>query len=206
MPEHTADGATLDWSEFNRQALTRPPRELLRRTLGCFDLEGRAPGIAVDLGCGSGPDTIELLRRGWYVHAVDENANGLAMLRGTLPPEAQSRLDTHETRFENFDFPSCDLVWSSWSLPFCPAERWPKLLQRIVTGLRPNGRFAGDLFGKKHAFASEPGVFTLTEAELRKQLANLTIEAFDIEDGVRPSGGAMTRWHAFGIAVRVPMR
>jgi len=80
------------------------------------------------------------------------------------------------------------------------------LLQRVLAALQPNGRFAGDLFGEKHPWASEPGVFTLTEAQLRQQLANLVIEAFDIEDGLRPSVRGLTRWHAFGIAVRVPAR
>lgn len=63
---------------------------------------------------------------------------------------------------------------------------------------------SGDLFGDKHAFSAESGVFTITEAALRQQLAGVVIEAFDIEDGLRPSGGELTRWHAFGIAVSVP--
>ncbi len=126
------------------------------------------------------------------------------MLRSQLPLDARTRLQTHEARFEDFEFPACDLVWSGWSLPYCPADRWPALLGRIAHALRPNGRFAGDLFGDSHAWAAEPGVFTLSEAALRAQLEGLVIEAFDIEDGIRPSGGGLTRWHAFGIAVRVP--
>ena len=45
------------WDDFVRSSRLRPSRELLRRTLGAFALAGQAPGVAVDLGCGSGPDT-----------------------------------------------------------------------------------------------------------------------------------------------------
>ena len=192
------------WSGFHRAALGRPARELLRRTLGCFDLERRPPGVAVDLGCGSGAETLELLRRGWQVHAVDADSSGIALLEASVPPEVRPRLHTHVTRFEDFELPSCDLVWSGFSLPYCAAAQWPLLWSHIVAALNVNGRFAGDIFGNKHAWAVEPEVHVLTEAALRHQLEGLVIEAFDIEDGLRPSGGELTRWHAFGIAARKP--
>lgn len=194
--------AESSWSSFHRGALARPTRELLRRTLGCFDLERRPPGVAVDLGCGSGPETLELLRRGWQVHAVDADAGGIAMLTGLVPPEVRVRLTTHVASFETFEFPRGDLVWFGFSLPYCPAAHWASLWGRIIAALRPEGRFAGDIFGDKHAWAAEPEVHTLTETALRHQLAGLVVEAFDIEDGFRPTGDGLTRWHAFGIAAR----
>lgn len=199
---NAADAAP--WDSFVRSNRLRPPRELLRRTLGAFALEGRAPGIAVDLGCGSGPDTVELLRAGWTVHAVDSNAVGLQLLRDGAPPDAAARLHTHQRPLQDFELPACDLVWSSWALPYCPAERWPALLGRIVAALNPGGRLAGDLFGPRHAWAGEEGIFTIAKPALRQRLKPLVVEAFDIEDGWRPSAGEMTRWHAFGISARKP--
>lgn len=199
-----ADATSAPWDGFVRHNRLRPPRELLRRTLGAFALEGRAPGVAVDLGCGSGPDTVELLRAGWTVHAVDTNATGLQLLCDGVPPDAAPRLHTHPVPLQEVALPRCDLVWSSWALPYCPADRWPDLLGRIVAALNPGGRLAGDLFGPRHAWAGEEGIFTIDEAMLRQQLSPLVLEAFDTEDGLRPSAGAMTRWHAFGISARKP--
>lgn len=196
--------APQPWDDFVRSNRLRPSRELLRRTLGAFALEGRPPGVAVDLGCGSGPDTVELLRRGWTVHAVDTNAEGLRLLTDGLPADAHGRLHTRLCPFEDVALPTCDLVWSSWALPYCPCERWPGFWQGLIAALRPGGRLAGDLFGPRHAWAGEDGIFTIGEAELRQSLQGLEIEAFDIEDGLRPSAGQMTRWHAFGISARKP--
>lgn len=193
---------STNWIAFQRGSLGRPPRELLTRTLNFFAVEGAAPGVAIDLGCGSGPDTLELLRQGWRVHAVDTEPWGLQALRAAVPPEHADRLHTYTCRFESFDFPPCDLVWAGFALPFCPRAAWSTLVNRIARALNPGGRFAGDLFGDKHAWSGEDDVLTLTKGQARQVLAPFVVEAFDIEDGYRVSGGQVTRWHAFGFAAR----
>lgn len=193
-----------DWEAFHQATRGRPPRELLTRTLNFFAVEGRAGGVAVDLGCGSGPDARELLRRGWQVHAVDAEPAGLDLLRQSVPPDYQARLHTHAARMEDFDLPPCDLVWAGFALPFVSAQSWSPLLRRVFAALRPGGRFAGDIFGDRHAWASEDGVLTRREDQVRGDLAEFRIEAFDVEDGWRVSGNEVTRWHAFGFAVRKP--
>jgi SAM-dependent methyltransferase len=191
------------WADFHKHAMGRPPRELLTRTVSFFLMEGKAPGVAIDLGCGSGPETRELLRRGWHVHAVDADPDGLDLLRESVPSDYTSRLETHVTKFEAFDFPTCDFIWAGWAFPYCKADEWPLLVQRATSAVRPGGRIAGDVFGNKHAWAQETSVLTFTEQQLRITLRNLEIEAFDVEDGYRALG-ELTRWHAFGFSARKP--
>jgi SAM-dependent methyltransferase len=193
-----------EWTSFNRAAVGRPSRELLRRTLGCAALSGLSAGVAVDLGCGSGADALELLRRGWTVHGVDADPSGLEMLAQAAPSSVCERLHLHHSAYESFTLPECDLVWAGYSLPFCPPRRWPELWSAIKDALRPGGRFAGDFFGPKHAFAADGDVLLFSEEDLRAQLTGMLVEAFDIEDGVRPSGNQITRWHAFGVAALKP--
>lgn len=199
-----AAGEDGEWTGFNRAALGRPPRELLRRAIGLAALTGTPAGVAVDLGCGSGADTLELLRRGWTVHAVDSDGPSLRLLAQQVPADARERLHLHEAAFQDFAFPRCDLVWAGYSLPFCPPAAWPALWPAIVAALRPGGRFAGDLFGERHGFAIDDDVMLLAEPRVRDLLAGLEVESFDVEDGVRPSGGQVTRWHAFGVIARRP--
>ncbi len=77
-----------EWARYY-DATGDEPRETLLDALERFT----APGVAVDLGCGTGRDTVELLRRGWKVVAVDSEEEAIRRLR-TATGDAE-RLETH---------------------------------------------------------------------------------------------------------------
>ena len=67
-----------NWASYYEKTGQRPPRATLIRALDSFDREERPDNaLAADLGCGSGRDTIEILRRGWPVHAVDASRDAI---------------------------------------------------------------------------------------------------------------------------------
>src|SRR5690606_3661669 len=67
--EHYAE--KRDWPGYFEVVLGKPARETLVDALARFERDGAAPGFAIDLGCGEGRDSAELLRRGWRVLAID---------------------------------------------------------------------------------------------------------------------------------------
>ncbi|MFQ3618994.1 MAG: class I SAM-dependent methyltransferase, partial [Cyanobacteriota bacterium] len=75
------------WSDYYDLMQGRPPRETLLRSLSLFDAEAGAAGsehfagFAVDIGCGEGRDTAELVRRGWRVLAIDGEPEAIARLQ-----------------------------------------------------------------------------------------------------------------------------
>ncbi|MFH7029096.1 MAG: class I SAM-dependent methyltransferase [Heteroscytonema crispum UTEX LB 1556] len=89
--------------------------------------------FAIDLGCGEGRDTVELLRRGWRVLAIDGEVEAINRLLNR-PSINREFLETRVTRFENLILPDAvDLINASFSLPFCPPEFFPSTLRRKLS-------------------------------------------------------------------------
>ncbi len=202
--------AELDWPGYYRAVLGKPPRDTLLAALEAFDHEDAGAGsrpptprLAIDLGCGEGRDTIELLRRGWRVLAIDDHADAFVHLAPRVRPEDAPRLETRVAGFQRTPLPSADLVNASYALPFCEPADFPVLWDRIVQSIRPGGRFAGQLFGDRDAWAALPGRSHQTEDHARSLLDSFDVEQFRIEENDSPSTtGPVKHWHVFHIVAR----
>lgn len=92
-----------DWSAYYNAVVGRPPRDTLLAALARFEAEESTTGLrfAVDLGCGDGRDTVELLRRGWRVLGIDGNKEAIARLL-SRPDINSEYLETKVARFSFF--------------------------------------------------------------------------------------------------------
>ncbi|MDX6750332.1 class I SAM-dependent methyltransferase [Geminicoccaceae bacterium 1502E] len=194
------------FARYHARAGGGPPRPTLLAALKAFGPSGQADApVAVDLGCGTGRDTLELLRRGWRVLAVDRDPGALEALRGRA---AAARLRAPETLAADFStvaLPPCDLVNASFCLFLCPPARFSRLWRRILEALRPDGRFAGQLLGPRDGWAGRPGITIHDEAALDALLAGLAVERRLEEeaDTVTPRGNAK-HWHLWHVVARQP--
>ena len=191
------------WQRYYQETGARPPRETLLFALDRFEDEEREPGFAVDLGCGNGRDTVEMLRRGWRVLAVDAQESAVAGLaeRPDLPPVGE--LQTLVSRFAEARWPEADLVNSSFALPLCPAVDFHATWRRIVNSLKPGGRFSGHWFGPNDDWAGDPSITHLERNEAEEMLAGLEVEHFreEEDDSVTPRG-TPKHWHIFHIVAQ----
>ncbi len=89
-----------DWVGYYDGQGEREPHDLLLQVLAMFDDDGRR-GLAVDLGCGQGFESAELLRRGWEVIAIDATEEGIRRLRRRVPESDALRLRTVVSRMED---------------------------------------------------------------------------------------------------------
>src|SRR5690348_12406988 len=107
-----------DWNAYYRAVSGRPPRELLRHALRLFPDTPSGSRLALDIGCGTGNETLELLRQGWRVLAIDEQPSALEALRSAVSPADVGRLQIHMGSVTDLQMPEVDLVWAGRSLPF----------------------------------------------------------------------------------------
>jgi tellurite methyltransferase len=193
------DRSTSSWRDYYTATAGRPPRPTLLFALDRF----AAPGRAADLGCGDGRDTIELLRRGWSVMAIDSEPDAIARLRARsdLPPAAV--LDARCARFEDADWGEVALVNASFALPICPPERFAALWAKITRSLCSGGRFAGQLYGTRDSWAERRGMTFLDRDTALRLLDAYAVELFEEEesDSVTPRG-EKKHWHIYHVVAR----
>lgn len=197
-------GAPVDWGAYYQKTGQRPPRPTLVRALDAFAAEGlEAGGKAVDLGCGSGRDTIEILRRGWPVFAVDAEPAAIEKLlsRSDLPDN--SRIETLVSRYEDMTLPSCELVNAGFSLPLCPPDSFPDVWKKIVDALTTGGRFSGQLYGDRDSWVDRPGMTCHSRDQVLELLQPFDIEMLEEEedDSVTPRG-VEKHWHIYHVVAR----
>ena len=192
-----------DWVRYYDEQEDREPRDLLLQALASFEREGRT-GHAVELGCGQGFDTAELLRRGWDVDAVDGSDEGIHRLRERVG-DVGTRLRTVVSRMEDAEIRSADLVYASFSLPYCRPDAFPRLWSDIREAIRPGGRFAGQLFGDRDTWASTEDDMTFFDIPAARDLFDgFTLESFEEEEEDGEAWGRMKHWHVFHAIARRP--
>ena len=179
------------------------PRETLLQALAALESEGRPPGVAVDLGCGSGRDTLELLRRGWRVVAVDAEPAAIELLLGHPDAASRDRLQTVVARVADAEWPEAELVNASFSLPFCRPDEFERTWTRIVASLGPGGCFCGQLFGERDGWAPADDMTFHSRAEVEELVAGLDVERLDeLEEDGRTAVGDAKHWHLFHLVAR----
>ncbi|MBL0921000.1 MAG: class I SAM-dependent methyltransferase [Phycisphaerales bacterium] len=212
------DRLDRDWPAYFDAVEGNPARDTLLLALDRFDAEGGPrSGLMIDLGAGSGRDTIIALRRGWRVTAVDGSAEGLTRLgaKAADEPDAPLRLLAVEAKFEEMDLSriapqGAPLVNASFSLPFCAPEHFEQVWAQIVATLaraagegRP-ARFAGQLFGDRDSWAGIPGRTHHTRAHAERLFRGFALERFEeVEKDGNDAFGNPKHYHVFHVVARL---
>lgn len=196
----TAAAEPISWPEYYAKTEGRPPRPTLLAALDRFDAEG-VKGFAVDLGCGSGRDSLEILKRGWELLAVDSEIEGLKRLHDKT--DCGAKLQTCCNAFQTMTLPPALLINASFALPLVPPEDFSDVWRKVVTALLPGGRFAGQLFGQRDSWNGEKNLTFHGEEDVQALLRGFEVEMLkeEEEDSVTVRGEAK-HWHLFHVVAR----
>lgn len=199
------------WPAYHRAVAGAAPRPTLLAALDAFAAVepglGPAPGqrFAVDLGCGGGTDTVELLRRGWRVLAIDAEPHGIEFLLQRDDLDPSELLETRVARLEDTTWPVADLINASLVLPFLAPDAFERVWARIRSSLGPGGRFAGHFFGQHDDWARRPGRSHHSQAEIEALIGQLELERFEEREWDGETAlGEPKHWHIFEVVARRP--
>jgi tellurite methyltransferase len=165
-----------NWDLYYKNISNEKPREILVKALALIPED--MTGYAVDLGCGNGIDTIELLKRGWKVLAVDKEKNALSMIKKCIDKTLKTNLQTKQEAFEKLKIPSCDLINANYSHPFCRPDYFLKFWENIVSSIKTKGWFSGNLFGNNDEWSENKSMTFFTKDQVLSLFSYFKIEYF----------------------------
>ena len=206
-PKAHESAAKRDWPAYFKAVEGKPPRETLLKALDQFEKEwaGKRPAepLAIDLGCGSGRDTFELLRRDWRVLAIDSTPLAIELLSKAVPAEHRARLQTRVEGFETLTLPRADLVNASYSIPFCDPGSFPRLWSEVLGAIPVGGRFAGQFFGPRDDWAELPDRAHQSRSRVDELLRDFTLESLqEVENREAGVTGEVKNWHIFHVVAK----
>lgn len=190
------------WTDYYKATSGRPPRDLFTRAEQLARLPEGRPGVAIDLGCGDGTETVALLTLGWQVCAIDREPHAIDLVTSRASGEWSNRLQTQVADFEHATLPRSDFVYAGLSLFFCDPSVFPAVWAQVTSALHPGGLFAGHLLGERDSWALNPQITSHTAGQAKQMLSGCRLESFvEIEQDGRAVSGPK-HWHLFEVIAR----
>jgi SAM-dependent methyltransferase len=149
------------------------------------------PGRALDLGCGTGTNSLYLARHGWEVVGVDFAATAIHRARRKAKA-ARLAVDFYAADVTRLDFiqPPFDLALDIGCFHTLDAGGQARYRDQLRRLLRPGARFMLYAFGPRRGRLGEIG----TTPEGIRQLFQLDLRLLRVEQGDDPTGPSAT-WY-----------
>jgi tellurite methyltransferase len=196
----------LHWADYYRATVRRTPRDFLVRALTHIESHGksRRARAAVEIGFGAGNETLELLRRGWQVVAIDQEAAASEFLSKRVPSRYRESLTLLTSPMEGLSLPRADLVIAGYSLPFCAPDAFARVWNTIRRSLAPGGHFAGQLFGDRDEWHRNRSMTFQSNREARSLTKGYRVEFFQETEEDGPMVDGEKHWHVFDLILEKP--
>ena len=188
-----------NWENFHKITNNKPPRKNVVHFISKYKISGNA----IDLGCGSGSDTIFLIQNNLNVLAID-SSDVEKMIRSKLSDTEQEKLKFELQKFESLKLPKCDLLISNNSLPFCEKKYFYQMWEEICSSIKNNGYFVGNFFGINDEWNTKEDKRTFLSKEDVIKLFNdfEILEIQEIEKNKPTAEGKMKHWHTIEIIAK----
>ena len=158
--------------DFHSITANEPPRDLAILLNSMI----KENATVLDLGCGAGVDSQYFLENGHSVIAVDREVTTIEEKKKAIDNALAHRLQVIKADFNDLDFPKADVIYASYSLPFCGKSNFSATWQNQFETL-PKGTVIGIvLFGHQDAWFGHNDYLVFHSEEEAKALLN----AFEI--------------------------
>lgn len=180
-----------DWTNYQNKTYNDKVNNLLIYFLNKYKINN-----AIDLGCGSGNETVYMLKQGVNVTAIDRQLNKNYIL-DRLNDNEKNNITFSEQSFETISLNNTDAVMAFFSIPFCDPKEFNKLWDKIYNSINENGYFVGQLIGNRDDWKDSSFINTFSLEYVKKLLKKYKILKLDEIEYIRESDNK--KWHFYNI-------
>lgn len=186
----------MSWNEYYEKTLNKEPHEICKKSLEfCANT-----GTVIDLGCGTGRDTLFFLERGYNVVAVDREERSIDIIRNAVAGRYDDKIKLINADFTKIELMPAVLVNAAFALFFCSREDLDGLIKKIYDSLEYGGCFCGQILGEKDSWFGRKDITCLTKSEILDMLKRFKIiECSEVEQDGETILGDMKHWHYYEI-------
>ena len=180
-----------DWTNYQTKTYGDNVCKLLIEFLDNHKIDN-----AIDLGCGSGNETVYMVKNGIKVLAIDRQLNQDFILN-RLSDDEKKLISFKENSFEDVELPRTNLLTAFFSIPFCDPNNFDELWTKIYNSIEDNGYFVGQLFGNRDAWNVVDSINTFPIDKVKEYLKGYKIIKLEEVEYVRESDNK--KWHFYDI-------
>ena len=180
-----------DWTNYQNKTYGDDACKLIIDFLDKYKVDS-----AIDLGCGSGNETVYMIKNGIKVLAIDRQLNKDFILNRLSDSEKQL-ISFKESSFEDVELPRTNLLTAFFSIPFCNPDNFDELWNKIYNSIEDNGYFVGQLFGDRDAWNVVDSINTFPIDKVKEYLKKFKIIKLEEVEYVRESDNK--KWHFYDI-------
>lgn len=194
----------MSWEQYFKKNKGRAVRPLYAKAIGFLKYSELDTIDAVDIGCGAGIETSDMLGRGWNVTAIDRELSSIALAVELAKGQLSARLKTICSSFEELTaIPPAEFIFSYHSLPFCQANHIDRIWGLIDQAVKENGIFAGSFFGVNDEWVKSGHTTGTSSEKLASYLANFEILHLEEIDRVGDTAlDGPKHWHVIEVIAR----
>ena len=162
-----------DWTNYQNKTYGDNVCKLLIEFIDKYKVDN-----AIDLGCGSGNETVYMVKNG-------------------IQDDEKKLISFMESSFEDIELPKTQMLTAFFSIPFCNPNSFDELWDKIYNSIEDNGYFVGQLFGDRDAWNVVDSINTFPIEKVKEYLKKYNIIKLEEVEYVRESDNK--KWHFYDI-------
>lgn len=184
----------MNWSTYQENTFRTKPNYLSVFLANKLEFK-----TLVDLGCGSGNDTVYMLKKGKIVTAIDGSLNE-KYITSRINDEEKKRLSLIKSDFESVSIPKTDAILALFALPFCKPSEFSNLWNKLDKSLDIGGILVANLFGERDWHLNDDRVTNHTKEEVLALLKNYEILKWKEQEYTKDIDN--THWHYYDFVAK----